>query len=109
MAESNLDKADLPSPEIAPLLRLAATWLRIIFMLLLGAVTLRVALPERETVFSAYVPWENFVRRALGLAVCMWLAMRLFKGPETIRGYWVWLYVGLFAVPFALICLIAVW
>jgi hypothetical protein len=109
MTESNFDNTKLPSPDIPPLLRIAATSLRIVFIFLLGVVTLRVTMPERETLFSAYVKWGDLVRMALGLAVCVWLAMRLFKGPETLKGYWVWFYLGLVAVPFALICLIASW
>jgi hypothetical protein len=109
MADPNFDDTKLPSPEIPTLLRLAATSLRIVFIFLLGAVTLRVSMPERETLFSAYVKWGDLVRMALGLAVCVWLATQLFKGPVTLKGYRVWLFLGLVAVPFVLICLIAIW
>jgi hypothetical protein len=45
----------------------------------------------------------------LGLVVCVWLVIQLFKGPKDADGYRTWLYLGLVAVPFALICLVAVW
>lgn len=109
MAEANRSDAKFSRPEVSTWLRITATLLRIVFIVLLGILTLRVTVPERETLFSTYVKWGNLVRMALGVAVCVWLAMRLVKGPETARGYWVWLYLGLVAVPFAVICLIAVW
>jgi hypothetical protein len=46
---------------------------------------------------------------ALGLAVCAWLVIQLWNGPKTANGYRVSLYLGLVAVPFALICLVAIW
>jgi len=109
MTAPDLNDAKLPSPKVPTPLRLAALSLRSACILLLGVITLRVTIPERDTLFSAYVKWGELVRMALGVAVCVWLAMRLFKGPETIKGCWVWLYLGLVAVPFALICLIAIW
>ena len=45
----------------------------------------------------------------LGLAVCVWLGVHLFKAPRDASHYRTWLYLGLVAVPFAVICLIAVW
>ena len=71
--------------------------------------TLRVTVPEKETLFTAYTALGDLVRMALGLAVCVWLVIQLFKGPKTAYGYRVWLYLGLAAVPFAVICLVAIW
>jgi hypothetical protein len=45
----------------------------------------------------------------LGIGVCIWLAVQLFHGPNDAHGYRTWLYLGLAAVPFTLICLVAVW
>jgi putative effector of murein hydrolase len=103
------DEAKSSSPAIPASLRIAAMSLRTAFIVLLGIVTLRVTIPGRETLFSIYVEWGDLVRFGLGLAVCVWLAMQIFKRPKTIKGYWVWLYLGLVAVPFALICLVAIW
>lgn len=109
MIERDFDDKKSPDLEVPAPLRIAATSLRTVFIVLLGIVTLRVTVAEPETLFSAYVKWGDLVRLALGLAVCVWLAMQLFKGPESVKGYWVWLYIGLVAVPFTLICLIAIW
>jgi FtsH-binding integral membrane protein len=109
MTESNFNDTTLPGPEIPASLRVAATLLRGIFLCVLAVMALRVTMPEKETLFSAYVPWGDLVRMALGLAVCVWLAIQLFKMPKTTRGYRVWLYFGLVAVPVGLIVLVAIW
>ncbi len=109
MTEPTFNDTKLPSPKVPTPLRIAATLLRASFIFLLGIETLRIMMPERESLFSAYVKWGDLARAALGLGVCVWLAMRLFKRPQTVKGYRVWLYLGLVAVPLALICLIAIW
>jgi hypothetical protein len=43
------------------------------------------------------------------IAVCVWLVIQLFRAPKDAEGYRTWLYLGLAAVPFALICVLAVW
>ena len=66
-------------------------------------------MPQSETYWSAYETPGDLVRLVLGIAVCIWLVVQLFRGPRDANGYRTWLYLGLAAVPFALICLIAVW
>ena len=107
--ESNLNDSTLPGPKIPTGLRVAATLLRGIFLCVLAMVTLRVTMPEKETLFTAYSRWGDLVRMALGLAVCAWLVIQLWNGPKTANGYRVWFYLGLVAVPFAVICLVAIW
>ncbi len=109
MTESNFNDTTSPGPEIPTSLRVAATLLRGLFLCVLGIMTLRVTVPEKETLFTAYTALGDLVRMALGLAVCVWLVIQLFKGPKTAYGYRVWLYLGLAAVPFAVICLVAIW
>ena len=99
----------LPGPKIPTSLRVAGTLLRGIFLCVLAVMAVRVTMPERETLFSAYAKWGDLARMALGLAVCAWLVIKLFKMPKTANSYRVWLYFGLAAVPFALICLVAIW
>jgi hypothetical protein len=109
MTESDFNDSTLPGPKIPTSLRVAATLLRGIFLCVLGLITLRVAMPERATLFTTYAAWGDLVRMTLGLAVCAWLVIQLWNGPKTANGYRVWLYLGLVAVPFALICLVAIW
>jgi putative effector of murein hydrolase len=109
MTEPNSDNTKVRIPQAPIALRVAAMLLRTAFIVMLAAVTLRVTVPPRETLFSTYVALGDLVRMALGLAVCVWLGMQLFKGLETVKDHWVWLCLGLVAVPLTLICLIAIW
>ncbi len=86
MTEGDFNGSALPGPKIPTSLRVAAT-----------------------TLFTTYAAWGDLVRMALGLAVCAWLVIQLWNGPKTANGYRVWLYLGLVAVPFASICLVAIW
>jgi FtsH-binding integral membrane protein len=90
-------------------LRIAATVLRTIFICAVGLITLGVSMPQNETIWTIYDTPLDVLRLLLGLAVCVWLAIQLFKGPEDAHGYRTWIYLGIVAVPFALICLVYVW
>lgn len=98
-----------PRADIPPGLRLAAVVLRTIFICALMLITLGVSMPQNETIWTVYDTPLDVVRLLLGLAVCVWLVVQLFKGPRDAHGYRTWMYLGLFAVPFALICLVYVW
>ena len=78
-------------------------------LVFLVVATLRVSMPQNETIWTAYDTPGDLVRIALGLAVSVWLVFQLFKAPDDARGYQTWLYFGLAAVPFSLICLVAIW
>lgn len=109
MAESESPEAKLPASDVSSGLRIAATLLRIVFICILLVLMLRVSMPQNETIWTAYDTPGDLVRLLLGLAVCIWLVVQLFYGPRDARGYRTWLYLGLVAVPFTLICLVAVW
>lgn len=121
MAPSDASRADLPavkptgasgdgpSHEGNLALRVAATVLRTIFIATLVALTVRVSLPQSETIWSAYETPGDLIRIWLGICICLWLIYQLFQGPRDQQGYRTWLYLGLVAVPFALICLRAIW
>ena len=97
------------SPDVSPALRIAAIVLRTLFIVLLLVLTLRVSLPQNETIATAYDTPNDLIRLALGFAVCVWLIMQMFRTPRDAAGYRAWFYVGLVGVPFALICLFVVW
>ena len=103
-----------PGSQISPApgssgVRIAAITLRTVFIVTLVVLTLRVSRPQSETIWSAYETPADLVRMLLGFALCVWFVYLLFQGPRDARGYRTWLYLGLAAVPFALICLYAVW
>jgi hypothetical protein len=90
---------------------LAGLVLRIAFLICLVAITVRVALPQSETIWTAYDTPGDLVRLGLGLAVCVWIAVQLLRAPipTDAQGQQTWLYFGLVAVPFGALCLIAIW
>ena len=90
-------------------LRIAAIVLRTLFIVLLLVLTLRVSMPQSETVWTAYDTPADLVRLMLGLSVCAWLVYQLFQVPRDANSSRTWFYLGLVAVPFTLICLLAVW
>jgi hypothetical protein len=90
-------------------LRLAAIILRSLFICELVLITIGVALPQNETIWTAYDTPADLVRLILGLGVCVWLATQLFRVPEDPGSYRTWVYLGFVAVPFASICLYYTW
>jgi len=108
-AAGNLPGTKLPATSASVGLRTVSMLLRAVFILILMAITFRVSLPQNETVWTAYDTPGDLVRLALGLALCVWLAIQLFRMPHDAASYRTWLYLGLAAVPFAVICLVAIW
>jgi hypothetical protein len=104
-----LPQAKLPAAETVSGLRIAATLLRTVFICTLVVVTLRVSMPQSETIWSAYETPGDLIRFVLGVLVSVWLVAELFRGPRDTGGYRTWLYLGFAAIPFALICLFAIW
>jgi hypothetical protein len=90
-------------------LRIASVILRALFIACLLVVTFRVSMPQNETIWTAYETPGDLIRMGLGLAVCVWLVIQLFMPTKDTQHHRTWLYLGRAAVPFALICVIAVW
>jgi hypothetical protein len=78
-------------------------------MIALVLITWRVSMPQSETIWTVYETPGDLMRMILGLAVCVGVMIQLFKAPYDNQRYRTWLYLGLVAVPFAWICLVAVW
>jgi Tripartite tricarboxylate transporter family receptor len=68
---------------------------RALFIGALVAVTIRGSSPQSESLASVYETPGDLIRLALGLAVCLWIAIHLFMLPRTAEGYRTWLYLGL--------------
>jgi hypothetical protein len=90
-------------------LRVTANLLRVVFIVALAVLTLRVSMPQNETIWTAYDTPADLVRLILGLAVAVWLVIQLFHAPKDANSYRTWLYLGLVAVPFVAVCLFAAW
>ena len=109
MARSENSDAKFPSSNASRGVRIAATFLRAMLIGTLVLLMWHISLPQNETIWTAYDTPRDLVRVALGLVVCVWLLVQLFRGPRDAYGYRTWLYLGIVAVPFALICLVAIW
>jgi hypothetical protein len=66
-------------------------------------------LPQSETIWTAYDTPADLVRLILGIGVCAWLVYQLFLVPRDPASSRTWFYLGLVAVPFALIVLFVAW
>jgi hypothetical protein len=97
------------SGHVSQALRVAAVGLRTLFIVLLLVLTLRVSLPQSETIWTAYDTPADLVRLILGIGVCAWLVYQLFLVPKDADSSRTWFYLGLVAVPFALIVLFVAW
>lgn len=98
-----------PKTRLPAHIRLLGIISRTLFIVLLIAITARVASPEVETIWSAYETPNELVRMALGLAVCLWLFINIFRLPKDPGGYWTWLYLGAAIVPLGILCAIVIW
>jgi hypothetical protein len=90
-------------------MRMMGAVLRALFIACLVVITLRVSLPQNETIWTAYDTPGDLIRIVLGFAVCLWLLIQLFRAPKDAAAYRTWLLFGLAAVPFAVLCLVAIW
>jgi hypothetical protein len=100
----------LIGPSDIPLhLRVAGIFLRTIFVSALLVITIRVATPQSETLWSLLDSPGDLIRVVLGFIACIWIVAHLFMLPKDAEGYRTWVYLGLALVPLALACAIAVW
>ena len=95
--------------DISPRLKMAGSVVRGVFMCLLLVVILGVSRPQNETIWTAYDTPADLVRLALGLAAGAWVIVHLFIPPRDAAAYRTWLYLGLVAIPFAIICVFVAW
>jgi hypothetical protein len=97
------------SGDVSRALRVTAIVLRTLFIALLLVLTLRVSLPQSETIWTAYDTPADLVRLILGVGVCAWLVYQLFLFPKDAESSRTWFYLGLVAVPFTLVVLFVAW
>jgi hypothetical protein len=88
---------------------LAGFVLRAIFIAALLIVIARVSLPQSSTIWTVYDSPGDLVRLLLGIGAGVWVAAQLFMTPKDPHSYRAWFYIGLVAVPFALICIAGIW
>jgi hypothetical protein len=98
-----------PAAKISLRLRIAAIFLRALFVGTLLVVTARVSIPQSETIWSVWETPGDVVRLALGVAVGIWILVHLFMLPKDPEAYRMWVYLGLIVAPFVLLVAIATW
>lgn len=90
-------------------MRILGLILRTLFLILVVAITARVASPQNETFLSAYETPADLFRIILGVAVCSFIATQIFRysrDPADMRN---WVAIGIAAVPLALLCAVVIW
>jgi hypothetical protein len=106
---SGLPAAEQGASDGARRLRTTSVALRTVFILVLAIVSLRVSLPQSETIWTVYDTPGDLIRLLLGLAACGWIGAQLFTMPKDMEAHRIWLYLGLAAIPFFLICIVGIW
>lgn len=82
---------------------------RTIFLIVLIVLTARVASPQIERLSSIYETPGDLVRVLMGVAVCAWFIVNVFKLPKDPGAYRTWMYMGLALLPLSVLCAFVVW
>ncbi len=90
-------------------MRLLGLLLRTLFLLLVVAVTARVAAPQTETLSSLYDTPSDLFRVLLGAAVCVFVVIQIFRYSRDPADMRKWVAIGAAAVPLALLCAVVIW
>ncbi|WP_342710843.1 hypothetical protein AAFG13_00825 [Bradyrhizobium sp. B124] len=83
--------------------------LRTLFLTLVVVITARVASPQNETIWSAYETPSDLFRIILGAAVCLFVAVQIFRYSRDPADMRRWVVIGGAAVPLALVCAVVIW
>ena len=95
--------------KISPRQRAIGMILRTVFIAALLVVTIHVSMPQSASIWAAYDSPGDLIRLALGVSVCLWVAVQLFTMPKDPGAFRTWLFLGLAAVPFVIICILGIW
>ena len=98
-----------PGARISWTVWLGGLAVRTIFIAILVVITARVASPQVEHIWSLWETPSDFIRVALGVAVCIWLLVHLFIVPKDPAGYRTWLYMGIIILPLSILCTVVIW
>ena len=86
--------------------KVAGTVFRSAFLIAVAIVTARISLPDsldRGTL--AHFALADFARAAIGIAICIFMFVQLFRRPQDEGGYKAWAYIGLAIVAVAIFVL----
>lgn len=90
-------------------MRVLGLILRTFFLLVVIAVTIRVAAPQNESLLSSYETPSDLFRVVLGVIVGGFVAVQIFQYPKNPADMRKWVPIGLAVLPLALLCAAIVW
>ena len=82
---------------------------RTVFLIMLTVLTARVASPQIERLSSIYETPGDLIRVLMGVGVCAWFIVNLFRLPKDAGAYRTWMYLGLAVLPLSVLCAVVVW
>jgi hypothetical protein len=87
----------VPIPKEVPIhWKIAGTLFRSIFLVAIAIITAWISLPDSLSAAAlAHFSAADFVRAAVGVAICAFMAIELFRRPKDDHGYKAWVYIGL--------------
>ncbi|WP_426439306.1 hypothetical protein [Bradyrhizobium genosp. P] len=83
--------------------------LRTLFLIVVVAITARVAAPQNESLWTAYDTPTDLFRIILGAIVCIFVAVQIFRYSRNPADMRKWVPMGLALLPLAVICAIVIW
>ena len=94
----------MPDAKVPILWKVTGTLCRSLFLLGLILVTARISLPDNlSTAALAHLSIADFVRAAIGIAVCLFALVQLFRRPRDDYGYKAWSFIGLALLAVAIL------
>jgi hypothetical protein len=95
MAESGRSQVSPPA-EVPNYLRIVGIFVRSVFIVTLIAVTWSISIPQNITATAfAHYSAGDFIRAAIGIAICAGMIVQLVRLPKDDEGYKTWVYIGL--------------
>jgi hypothetical protein len=103
------DTARKSDPQPSARVWFAGVAVRTLFLIVLTILTARVASPQIERLSSIYETPGDLVRVLMGVGVCAWFIVNLFRLPKDAGAYRTWMYLGLAILPLSVLCAVVVW
>ena len=82
---------------------------RTLFLIVLTLITARVASPQVEHLTSIYETPGDLIRVLIGVGICAWFVVNLFKLPKDPGAYQTWVYIGIALLPLSVLCAVVIW
>jgi hypothetical protein len=95
--------------EPSPRVRFGGIAVRTLFLIVLTIITARVASPQVENLTSIYETPGDLIRVLIGVGICAWFVVNLFKLPKDPGAYQTWVYIGIALLPLSVLCAVVIW